>query len=487
MNLGEEMSLTFFETKFNIYPDSINNNGKHTFFLIDCGEHDKLCITGSDSTFPGEVYCQSGYVYTLCELNHETAVLLRNTFPFCAPAPILDRKTTFGAGDRLGVAGNGLVRVFKEYDVFPVLAQQSMREMKLTHRSMIDVIDSTTFEVFREGYRCGYGADGDHLKKIEEVQAAVDSGFTMITLDCSDYIDNQAAVLSDEDIEARYIGKEKLEKRYLNRAFEIGPDVTLLYDVSSLRKIIMVYERAIDFISSVYFKCICSHTGEINLEISIDETSIVTSPLAHYFVANELKIRGIRFATIAPRFSGEFQKGIDYIGDPSVLRKEIQIHNVIAKYFGYKLSFHSGSDKFSVFPIINKETQGHFHIKTSGTNWLEAMRVIAVYEPLLFRKIYEISLKAFESNRVNYHVTPDLQTIPDMDMMSNKELPNLLDLAASRQILHIGYGKILEDPNLKKELYIALRKYRKEYSDMLYAHISHHAHDLGIVHGCCAR
>lgn len=487
MNLGEEMDLTFFKTKFNIYPESINIKGKYAYFLIDCGEYDQLCITGGEDSFPGKVYCQSGYIYTLCELNHETAVFLRNTFPFCAPASILDRKTTFGTGDRLGVAGGGLVRVFKEYDVFPVLAQQSMREMALTHRTMADVIDSTTFTVFREGYRCGYGADGDHLKKIDEVQAAIDCGYTMITLDCSDYIDNQAAILPDADIETQYVAKRKLEDRYLNRPFEIGPNTTLFYDLASLRRIITVYEKAIDFINFVYLRCICSHIKEINLEISIDETSIITSPLAHYFVANELKIRGIRFATIAPRFSGEFQKGIDYIGDPETLRKEIRIHNIIAKYFGYKLSFHSGSDKFSVFSIINEETQGHFHIKTSGTNWLEAMRVIAIYKPLLFRKMYEISLKTFEANRSFYHVTPDLETIPDVDKMMNEELPSLLDLAASRQVLHIGYGKVLEDPNLKKILYLTLREYRNEYSNMLYAHISHHAQNLGILHGCCAR
>ena len=62
------------------------------------------------------------------------------------------------------------LRVFREYAAFPVLAQQSMRELTLTHRTMDDVIDTATFAVFRDGYRCGFGVDGDHLKTLEEVQ-----------------------------------------------------------------------------------------------------------------------------------------------------------------------------------------------------------------------------------------------------------------------------------------------------------------------------
>lgn len=481
------MSLTFFKTKFDVYPDSINEIGREFCFMVDAGDRDQLCITAHDAAFPGKPYCQSGYSYTLSELNHEAAAFLRKQFPFCTPATILDRKATFGVGDRLGFAGPGHLRVFREYDVFPVLAQQSMRELTLTHRTMDDVIDSATFAVFRDGYRSGFGADGDHLKTLEEVRAAIECGCTMITLDCSNYIDNKATSLSDADLASHYSANNLLETRYLNRPFEIGPNAVLVYQPASLRRIAAVYEKAIDFISQVYFDCIAAHVPEINFEISIDETLTVTSPLAHYFVANELKIRGIRFATIAPRFSGEFQKGIDYIGDPDRLRSEVRSHNQIARFFGYKLSFHSGSDKFSVFPLISEETQGHFHVKTSGTNWLEAVRVIAKCNPTLFRKMYDVAAATFEENRKFYHVTPDLTTIPDVDAMADQDLPHLLDLVASRQVLHIGYGKILEHAELKDQLYHTLRKYRQEYSDALYHHIGRHGQTLGLPHGCCAR
>lgn len=480
------MDLTFFKAKFNVYPNSVNTFDGHACFLIQEGDGDQLCITGCRKDFPGQTYQQSGYEYTLCALDHKAAEFLRKHFPFCAPIPILDRKTTFGVGDRLGLAGPGHLRVFKEYEVLPVLAQQSIRELTLTHRTMYDVIDCATFAVFRDGYHCGFGVDGDHLKSIKEVQGAVDCGCTMITLDCSEFIDNDAALSPDEELEEKCVVDEKLKTRYLGRLFDIGPETALSYNLSTLRRIIAVYGKSIEFIDRVYHECLLPCNREINLELSLDETLTVTSSLAHYFVANELKIRGIRFDTIAPRFSGEFQKGIDYIGDPGVLRSEVRAHNVIAKYFGYKISFHSGSDKFTVFPILNEETQGHFHIKTSGTNWLEAVRVIAKQEPTLFREMYDIAAATFEENRRFYHVTPDLSTIPNVACMPDEDLPRLLNLAASRQVLHIGYGKILEHTELKSQMYQTLWKYRQDYSDALYDHIGRHAKALSIPHGHCA-
>lgn len=472
--------LTFFKTKFHIYPESIHHSGDLTCFLIDAGDRDRLCVAGQDPAFPGEPRSQSGYAYTVSELDHAAAVFLRDRFPFCAPASILDRKTTFGAGDRLGLAGPGLLRVFQEYDVFPVLAQQSVRELTMTRRTMDDVVDSATFAVFRAGFHRGFGVDGDHLKNLEEVRDALSRGCTMITLDCSDFLDNAAGALPDEELEARQAVDETLRKRYLDRLFELGPRTVLSYDLPGLRRIAAVYGSAIDFICRVYRDCILPCGREVDLEISLDETLTVTSPLAHCFVSSELKIRGVRFVTVAPRFSGEFQKGIDYIGDPEVLREEVQAHHDIAQYFGYKLSFHSGSDKFSVFPILSGETQGRFHIKTSGTNWLEALRVLAEREPALFRRMYGVAQATFAENRRFYHVTPDLSAIPDVAALGDEALPGLLDQTATRQMLHISYGKILEDEDLKVRLYHALREHRHAYSDALYRHIGRHVQTLGI-------
>jgi hypothetical protein len=197
-------------------------------------------------------------------------------------------------------------------------------------------------------------------------------------------------------------------------------------------------------------------------------------------VARELIDAGVSFATLAPRFCGEFQKGIDYIGDLAQFEKEIKIHAVIARHFKYKLSIHSGSDKFSVFPSIGKETKGVFHVKTAGTNWLEAVRVVALTDPALYREIHKYAIAAFDEARKYYHVTTDLKKIPDIDKLKDSELPELFNLNDSRQLIHITYGLILNKKNddgsyaFKDRLYRLWRKNEEAYSQALFKHIGRH-------------
>ncbi|GHV55108.1 hypothetical protein AGMMS49579_17120 [Spirochaetia bacterium] len=223
-----------------------------------------------------------------------------------------------------------------------------------------------------------------------------------------------------------------------------------------------------------------------DFEISIDETVSITTPLQHYFVARELIDAGVSFATMAPRFCGEFQKGIDYIGDLKQFEKEIKIHAVIARHFKYKLSIHSGSDKFSVFPSIGKETRGIFHVKTAGTNWLEAMRVVAVVDPALYREVHRYALSAFDEATKYYHVTTDLSKIPDVDSLKDAELPNLFNQNDARQLIHITYGLILSKKNsdgsfaFKDKLYKLWNAHAQVYADALIKHIGKHLDLLGI-------
>src|SRR5690606_16530037 len=146
----------------------------------------------------------------------------------------------------------------------------------------------------------------------------------------------------------------------------------------------------------VYDEYISKLDRDFDFEISIDETETITSPMAHFFVANELTSKGVNVISLAPRFCGEFQTGIDYIGDVEQVEKELSEHALIAEHFGYKLSIHSGSDKFKVFPIIAKYTKGVVHVKTAGTNWLEAVRVIAKTNPKLYRRMHQFALDNFE-------------------------------------------------------------------------------------------
>src|SRR5690606_10742996 len=124
---------------------------------------------------------------------------------------------------------------------------------------------------------------------------------------------------------------------------------------------------------------------------------------------------------------GEFQKGIDYKGDVEQFERELSEHALIAEYFGYKLSIHSGSDKFKVFPIIAKYTKGVVHVKTAGTNWLEAVRVIAKMNPDLYRRMHAFALESLDEALKYYHITPDMDTIAPLDSVSDDNLANYMN------------------------------------------------------------
>ena len=391
-------------------------------------------------------------------LNHKTAQYLRAELPWTAPSPVLKNKTTFGTGDRLGIAGPGHIRCFEGLEASPVLAQQSIRELNLTKRTYEDVLDAATFAVFREGFNKPWGFDGDHLKTFEEIEYALKSGCTMITLDCSENL-NLGGDPSSEQLSL-----------YLNNSFEIeGYKLTFTKD--SLNQCVKVYGGALDFISQVYEKYI--YGGKVDFELSVDETDSPTTPLQHFFIANELKRRNIKIETLAPRFVGEFQKGIDYIGSLEEFEADIKAHAAIAKSFGYKLSIHSGSDKFSVFPIIAKYTGGSFHVKTAGTNWLEAMKLVAMLEPKLYRQLHEIALSSFSDAKKYYHISTEAHMLPDINKLPDAELPELFMNNYVRQLIHITYGFILNSDH-RESLFSLWRNNDEAYYALIQEHIGKH-------------
>ena len=212
---------------------------------------------------------------------------------------------------------------------------------------------------------------------------------------------------------------------------------------------------------------------DFDFEVSVDETDTPTTLLAHIFIIEELRRSGVNFTSLALRFIGEFEKGIDYIGDIEIFKKDFLAHAAICRHFGgYKLSIHSGSDKFSIYPTIAEATEGVFHIKTAGTNWLEAVRLISNKSPVLYRRMHQTALSNFGKDRKSYHVTTDLSKIPALDKLSDEELPELLNENNCRQLMHITYGSILKD--MKEEIYNTLNIYENEHYEMLISHLGKH-------------
>lgn len=447
-------------------------------FMADCGGEDFL-IAPAGSRFVGEPVKLARVEYIKAPLTHENAALLREMFPFCAPRRVLAEPMTVGLGDRLGIAGTAHCRLLNAYPEFvPVFAQQSMRELDLTGRSYEEVLDAATFAVFRAGYRGGFGADGDHLKTIADIQSALGLGYTMITLDVSDFIDKAAAAMSEAELLAADDRNDERGALYAGKTFRAEGHEIFISRAEYLRARLL-YDRALDFAEQVWRECFAGRETA-DLEISVDETDTETTPAQHWYVASELVRRGVRFQTLAPRFPGEFQKGVDYIGDAQAFAQGFGVHAAIARSFGYKLSVHSGSDKFSVFPAVAAAAQGRFHLKTAGTNWLCAMRVVAEAQPALYREIHAFALAHFSEAQKYYKVTTDLSKIPPLDSLSDGALPSLFDQNDCRQLIHITYGLILQAKTtdgayrFRDRLYACWRENRADYAKALRAHIGRH-------------
>ena len=467
---------------YGVYPRSIHACAGGPVYLADDGERDVLVVVGADLPFSGETGEAAGRRYCIAQLDHETAEALRRLLPFTAPVPVLRRDFTVGVGDRLGIAGRGHIRVFRALGGTPVLAQQSMRELHLTNRTFEDVLDAATFAVLAEGWHEGFGADGDHLKKPEEIEYALSCGYSMITLDCSEHIRGDIDQMTDAQAEDAYVPDRERELIYLNRTFHIG-ETALTFDRAAFVRMSLIYGGALDFAAAMYERFFRGNDA-VDFEISIDETATPTTPLQHFFIANELMRRGVSFATLAPRFCGEFQKGVDYMGDLAQFEREFAVHEAIAAHFGYKLSVHSGSDKFSVFPTVGRLTGCRVHVKTAGTNWLEAMRVVAEKDPALYRAVHRYALSMFGEAKKFYHVTTNIGNIPDVDTLPDAALPALFANNDARQLIHITYGFILGAKDeagaflFRDRLYSLWRAARETYYARLEAHIGNHVKKL---------
>lgn len=428
-----------------------------------------------------------------CPLDHENLLALQKHFPYTAPVSLRGRDRSIGLGDRLGVSSAAHLRALEGTDVFPVIAQQSKRELDLTGRSNRQMMDDVAWQVFEAGYEGGYAADGDHRKTLEEVQAALEDGVTMMTLDCSEHIDNDAWKRTPADAKAACaaaFAREQIDEwteGYCGKAFRLESGVEVTYPEETFFQMLLTYGEAIAFATRVYHTAIAPCSHDVSFEVSIDETETTTEPCAHYFVAAELQKRGVRVDSMAPRFCGEFQKGVDYIGDLEQFRKEFRVHAAICQHFGYRISVHSGSDKFSVFPDVGRLSGGRFHLKTSGTTWVEGVRVLAMCTPALFRRMVPFSCAHFAEAKAYYHVSASADNVPDLSTVADAELPALLDQVDVRQVMHITYGFLLQaadaagKPVFRDEIYLTLHDHRAEYEAVITHHIRRHLVALGVA------
>ncbi len=173
--------------------------------------------------------------------------------------------------------------------------------------------------------------------------------------------------------------------------------------------------------------------------------------------------------------SAPFEKGVDYIGDLAAFEKAFAQHVAVAKTYGpYKLSIHSGSDKFSIYPIASRLAGDLIHLKTAGTSYLEALRTIARCNPGLFRDIVRFATGRYPIDRATYHVSAETSRIPDVAGLDDHDLPGLLEDFHAREVLHVTYGSVLNQEQLRAPFFDTLRRNEEEYTQVVEAHFDRH-------------
>ena len=468
-----------------IYPESITTQGKTTYALAklyDSGEK-RLLVQGDVDGFVGGV--TDGVL--VCELTAVNAATLRTRLPWLNPVP-LGRQTSFGFGDRLGSATPGHIASLRDAiqnkPIAPIFAQQSVRENTRTGRTPQGVLDDAMWGIFQEGWHSPWGADADHVKEVADLAPFVAAGYTFYTIDPSDYVDSGAQTDNMETLRQKAgempwteLGETyaAMFERYCNQPLVLT-GLTLRFDEAVFLRALVKYGRAIKHTAVIAQSLNEQMTGRgYDLEMSVDETDTPTSIHEHYFIANELIRRDIPLVSLAPRFVGKFQKGVDYIGDITEFEAQLTQHVAILHHFDcYKLSIHTGSDKFSIYGIINQQAQGYAHVKTAGTSYLEALRVIATQDPPLFRQMLDLAHERFQIDRKTYFLDCQPEKVPASTQLTDEQLPDLLEDARvdARQLLHVTFGSILDE--FGDELTVFVSNHEADYRAGLERHFARH-------------
>lgn len=341
------------------------------------------------------------------------------------------------------------------------------------------------------------GADADHLKTQADVDATAAAGFTFFTIDPSDHVDPHA----DDDSESTL--REKFAKMAeqvtwfsdYEGVIRLSTGTLIHFTEEARLRAAVKYGRAISAAIEManHIRRVHERNGrDYEIELSVDETAHPTTLQEHFIIASECLKHGMKMVSLAPRFIGDFEKGIDYKGDLSALEKSFADHAAIAEMLGpYKLGLHSGSDKLSIYAMFARATRGRFHVKTSGTSYLEALRVVARQDPSLFRQIIRLSRLRYDSERATYHVSATLDSVPTAeDVSDNTQLERIYlgswrDVpagcgftAGGRQILHCTYGSVLTDRELRPAIDSVLKSHEATYYEVLSQHFTKHLEAL---------
>jgi len=356
-------------------------------------------------------------------------------------------------------------------------------------------MDAATWAAFQEGYKEGFGADADHLKTTEDIDRMMRAGFTMYTFDPSAFVVNEAVSLSAEELSRRLRllpwdvladTPEAVSSRYEGKTFRLADECEIQATADEVRRALVKYGAVIAHAVILYRHLEERYRGNpYEVELSVDETDSPTTPFEHFLIASELRRLGVKLVSLAPRFVGDLEKGVDFKGDLALFKREYVKHARIAEALGpYKISIHSGSDKFSVYNVIGSLKIGHVHVKTAGTSYLEALRTLAEKEPVVFGEILDFARSRFETDRATYHVSADVSKIRPSSQYPPEAFPSLLEEDTVRQVLHVTFGSVLTHTDrsgrfsFKDRILRALDQHEEAHYRNLCRHFQRHIEPL---------
>ncbi len=372
-------------------------------------------------------------------------------------------KYSFGIGDRFSHQGKAQLQALMKasaelgIDVTPVW-NKSNREHNIVHSEPSDTRAEADAAVKALGYTGPYFVDADHIN-LTTVGRFIDHS-DFFTLDVADYIGKKA---SDTDIE----GFVEAHRSFIGDLSIPGITDRFTITENYLREFAGKFLFALNEAAAIY-RHIASvkGAGTFVTEVSMDEVDQPQQPLDMLFILKGLADLEVPVQTIAPKFTGRFNKGVDYEGDPVRFGKEFEEDILVIRYavkmFGLpadlKLSVHSGSDKFSIYPVMGSLIRKHdcgIHLKTAGTTWLEEVIGLALSGGSgldLAKLIYRRAFERREELCTPYATVIDIDPakLPEPGVVERwdsrkyaetlRHVPGNPDYNPSlRQLIHVGY------------------------------------------------
>ena len=372
-------------------------------------------------------------------------------------------KYSFGIGDRFNHEGvaqlNALINASRHgFDITPVW-NKSNREHNIVHSEPEDTRREADAAVKKSDWDKGYFVDADHINMATVDRFIEYSDF--FTLDVAAYIGNSS---TEEDVNAFIESCMKMG----DRIFIDGVSEPIVITEPLLREVAGKYLAAVKEAGKIY-RHIEASKGKENFitEISMDEVEKSQTPVDMFFILKMIADEKIPAQTIAPKFTGRFNKGVDYVGDVKRFEQEFEEDVLVIDYAvnnfdlpkDLKLSIHSGSDKFTIYSImaniIQKYDKG-LHLKTAGTTWLEEVIGLAVAGGEALDAAKHIYCEALLRKEELCGPYADVIDIDDDKLPSAKEVKEWSGGKYAETLRHIP-GHPLYNSNFRQLIHVAYK------------------------------